>query len=1094
MPANDRRPATLKRKTSLRSGAGKEREREKRPMSPLSDAKSIETVRERNHIHSSKRRILIKLRTLLPLKIPHSHSHSHSQHDHQHGRQKNRHTPHLSLPHFPPKDLFTPTSVRLPSVQEEKEKEPPVRPNIKIRVVTWNMHDSLPTGDLSDLLGEIPEQFHEPFQQVPTPTSQRAASSGSTSDSVPPTPHSHASTSSSRGNRTNNSAPSPPEKENGIPLFPYDSNHPYHIVVIGGQECPSMPYHDLRGRKGWTDILEDWLSSGPTKPPERNHSQPFVASPVSQHSRLSSSGGGEAAPRSSFQEIRPVVREAAASIRSSLSVRSILQKRKERESEHREDEEDRESLRSFSSDRDPDGDSESSSSESESEEDSVRRRRRKTPYVLVAKERLMGIYLAVFVFHECRHLVQKISKSKVTSGLLGGRVGNKGSVGISVNFADSRLLFMSTHLAAHQGGVAIRKANVEKIKHELTNNDFQPGESTSKDITDRFDQVFFFGDLNFRLNISRLHADWLLKAKDYDNALKFDQLKEILNQQESCLKGFNEAPIKFPPTYKYDLLKLTRRKSYTKAGKKVKRGMDDGDNDDALSFLSSRTSMEDPDRPELPSPLPSSQQVPKLPPVTETDQSLAPVLQKAKLKFLTLVRSRSALQLASRAREQTNETNEIEIIVPDKGTLSIDPEAEGRLRLPSIRMAKSDIALPLTENTPKLKMVADAVFDSSSKQRVQSWTDRILFKTNVRSKEKSEEVEHGATTVAFTLSPFPTPSSIATSLAPTGSPSLTVSTPLSTSTVLSPSTPRPPVFSTTLETVSLEQSSGVKTPLTARPTAPSDLLGYPTESAVTPLTARPIPPPIQLGYGAPHETPKRSPHTPRKPNRSYTLPVPAQPPADPPGQPPPLNVRPSKTGLWARFKLHSQPPAPMQDAHAPATEPKILERTEQSTTMGTRHKRGRSHTITGTVTPTTASQNLTELEPQPVQITDSPPSLLPRTSSRNPGRKNTRIVSLDSGPTSPSIRSEAQAATLPNPSIARPGGFSLGNLRAFFMRRQHSINPVMEPGPEELKEPEPLGPKRGEIECLLYDSVADLRKMEAYSDHRPVIGVYLVGI
>ena len=32
----------------------------------------------------------------------------------------------------------------------------------------------------------------------------------------------------------------------------------------------------------------------------------------------------------------------------------------------------------------------------------------------------------------------------------------------------------------------------------------------NKDITDRFDYTFFCGDLNFRLDISRLHADWLI--------------------------------------------------------------------------------------------------------------------------------------------------------------------------------------------------------------------------------------------------------------------------------------------------------------------------------------------------------------------------------------------------------------------------------------------------------------------------------------------------------------------------------------------------------------------------------------------------------
>jgi len=35
----------------------------------------------------------------------------------------------------------------------------------------------------------------------------------------------------------------------------------------------------------------------------------------------------------------------------------------------------------------------------------------------------------------------------------------------------------------------------------------------STDITDRFDFTFLFGDLNFRLDLSRLHADWLISRR-----------------------------------------------------------------------------------------------------------------------------------------------------------------------------------------------------------------------------------------------------------------------------------------------------------------------------------------------------------------------------------------------------------------------------------------------------------------------------------------------------------------------------------------------------------------------------------------------------
>ena len=54
------------------------------------------------------------------------------------------------------------------------------------------------------------------------------------------------------------------------------------------------------------------------------------------------------------------------------------------------------------------------------------------------------------------------------------------------------------------------------------------------DITDRFDSTFIFGDLNFRLDITRLHADWLIARKGEvsfclsDACLMLDQITNKL--------------------------------------------------------------------------------------------------------------------------------------------------------------------------------------------------------------------------------------------------------------------------------------------------------------------------------------------------------------------------------------------------------------------------------------------------------------------------------------------------------------------------------------------------------------------------------------
>lgn len=184
------------------------------------------------------------------------------------------------------------------------------------------------------------------------------------------------------------------------------------------------------------------------------------------------------------------------------------------------------------------------------------------PYVNVIKERLLGMYMSVFVYKGCKHLLEGVDKSYVTAGLAGGRIGNKGGIGVSVNLAGHRLLFVNAHLAAHADKMDTRLANIAKIKAELKLDDFLDESDPRKgfeDITDRFDTTFWCGDLNFRVDISQLHAKWLLDQKKYQDALMFDQLRKVMaDPAVNPLPGFEEAPITFMPTFKYDVWKSMR--------------------------------------------------------------------------------------------------------------------------------------------------------------------------------------------------------------------------------------------------------------------------------------------------------------------------------------------------------------------------------------------------------------------------------------------------------------------------------------------------------------------------------------------------------
>ncbi|KIO23285.1 hypothetical protein M407DRAFT_27204, partial [Tulasnella calospora MUT 4182] len=199
------------------------------------------------------------------------------------------------------------------------------------------------------------------------------------------------------------------------------------------------------------------------------------------------------------------------------------------------------------------------------------------------------------------------SKSAVTTGLIGGRIGNKGGVGISLKVAGVSLLFVNAHLAAHEERAAVRVANMAKIKTDLDLDSFlEPDDTraTSEDITDHFDHAFIFGDLNFRLNVTRLHAEWLISRRDYETALTFDQLKEVMKGPDHPFVGFTEGDINFPPTFKYDILRTLKKhhsvravlkdKAYKRRrGKKTTDAEGLPDVDDVSESSSSSSSEED---------------------------------------------------------------------------------------------------------------------------------------------------------------------------------------------------------------------------------------------------------------------------------------------------------------------------------------------------------------------------------------------------------------------------------------------------------------------------------------------------------------------
>ncbi|KAG6877511.1 hypothetical protein C0993_006460 [Termitomyces sp. T159_Od127] len=571
-------------------------------------------------------------------------------------------------PHVPEKSL---PSLSPPKSASTTRKVPK---GLKIRILTWNMHDS---GDLEELLGKVPLW-----------TSSNSTTSAS------------------------------------IPNFPLDAAHPYHLVVVAGQECPSSSagfpgipmglgaslnkliekdkdkdresrdLEKLRSRhkdkdedqphelpSGWTSMIEDWLCQGSGT----RTSSPTVAD-IGFPKPL--------APRPLFKEPK------------------------------------------------------------------------KGPYQLLVKERMMGIYLALFIHRDLRPLVRGTSRSVVAAGLIGGRVGNKGGVGITMNLDGTTFLFLNAHLAAHEGKLKHRLSNLVKIKTELAVDDFlKNGDPRvmAEDITDKFDYTFLCGDLNFRLDISRLHADWLVSRKEYAQALAFDQLTNLM-KDDKVFNGFKEAAINFPPTFKYDVLRTLKnskrqksplgrwqrphgrsrslsevdKKEIEELEKKEEEEEAEVEGEEATSMASSfctsthsRATDCDPEDEDL-CMSPSSQTMTSF----TSKTSVAAAAHKVKtrwLPFLSSFRQKSQQaqphdNVAPKAHSSIDMTSNGSVL-PVAALDPINPVEETHLQPPqTIFVNSTKSSLPRGEEDNHYDK---GVYDSSHKKRVPSWCDRILWKSTV---------------------------------------------------------------------------------------------------------------------------------------------------------------------------------------------------------------------------------------------------------------------------------------------------------------------------------------------------------------------------
>ncbi|WFD08289.1 hypothetical protein MVES1_003661 [Malassezia vespertilionis] len=338
------------------------------------------------------------------------------------------------------------------------------------------------------------------------------------------------------------------------------------------------------------------------------------------------------------------------------------------------------------------------------------------PYELIIKERMMGCYTAVYVWRPCLRFVKGASANVVKTGLLAGRMGNKGGIGVSVHFADLRLLFINAHLAAHASKMEARVANINKIESEMSVDTFLlPNDvrNAFEQSSLRFDHSFWCGDLNFRVNITRKHADWLIMNESYEHALEFDQLRTAM-REGNAFQGFKEAAINFPPTYKYDVIKAIRTKAYNDAN----------DTDNAQKKLEATRK-----RKLYVWPTERGKQKEER---SQQDRNAATLTRSESFTSLSNISDSSSIM------EEVPST--LDTIAPEKATQSENTKLHSPKVLQGLRAAANSRKKQLAEvlSNPSEK----AAYDSSTKQRVPSWCDRVLWRSNAVPKAQEEHHEH----------------------------------------------------------------------------------------------------------------------------------------------------------------------------------------------------------------------------------------------------------------------------------------------------------------------------------------------------------------
>ncbi|KAG5592626.1 hypothetical protein H5410_043140 [Solanum commersonii] len=189
-------------------------------------------------------------------------------------------------------------------------------------------------------------------------------------------------------------------------------------------------------------------------------------------------------------------------------------------------------------------------------------------YVRIVSKQMVGIYVSVWVRRRLRRHINNLQVSAVGIGLM-GYMGNKGSVSVSMSLYQSRLCFVCSHLSSGQkeGAEQRRNSDVNEIMRRTHFSSIFDTDTDEPQTIPSHDQIFWFGDLNYRISMADAEVRKLVANKQWDELLNSDQLHKEL-QNGHVFAGWKEGLVNFAPTYKYEFNSDRYNGEITREGEK----------------------------------------------------------------------------------------------------------------------------------------------------------------------------------------------------------------------------------------------------------------------------------------------------------------------------------------------------------------------------------------------------------------------------------------------------------------------------------------------------------------------------------------------